>query len=67
PRYFIHTIGDAHIYKNHIEGIKEQLTRTPKKLPTIKIANKPMHELTIDDFELVGYEHDPFIKFEIAV
>lgn len=67
PRYFIHTIGDAHIYKNHIDGIKEQLTRTPKKLPTMKIADKPINELTIDDFELIGYEHDPFIKFEIAV
>ena len=67
PRYFVHTLGDAHIYKNHIEGIKLQLTRTPHKLPTLKIAKKPFWELKFEDFELEGYEHDKFIKFPIAV
>jgi thymidylate synthase len=67
PRYFIHTIGDAHIYSNHVDGIKEQLTRTPKPLPKMTIANKPFDQLTEDDFVLENYEHDDFIKFPIAV
>lgn len=67
PRYFVHTLGDAHIYKNHVEGLKLQLTRTPRKLPTLKIVKKPFWQLKYEDFELVGYEHDEFIKFPIAV
>jgi thymidylate synthase len=64
---FTHTIGDAHIYLNHIEGMCKQLTRTPKALPQLKLANKPLDQLTFDDFEVIGYEHDPFIKFKVAV
>lgn len=67
PRFFVHTIGDAHIYKNHLEGMRLQLTRTPHKLPTLKIAKKPFWEITYEDFELIDYEHDEFIKFPIAV
>jgi thymidylate synthase len=67
PRYFIHTFGDAHIYSNHIEGLKEQLNRTPKKRPELKIADKPFWDLEFEDFELVGYESDAPIKFPIAV
>lgn len=67
PGIFVHTLGDAHIYKNHEEGLKEQLTRTPHKLPELRLAKKPFDEITLEDFELVGYEHDLFIKFEIAV
>ena len=67
PRYFIHTFGDAHIYLNHIDGLKEQLTRTPKPLPKLKIAKKPFWDLEFEDFELTGYEHDEPIKFSIAV
>ena len=67
PRYFVHTLGDAHIYKNHVEGLKLQLTSTPHKLPILKIAKKPFWELKYEDFELIGYEHDEFIKFPIAV
>lgn len=67
PRYFVHTIGDAHIYSNHIDGLKEQLTRTPKKLPQLKLAKKPFWEITFEDFELLNYEHDAFIKFPVAV
>ena len=67
PRYFIHTFGDAHIYLNHLEGLKEQLSRTPKKRPTLKIADKPFWELKFEDFELVDYECDDPIKFPIAV
>lgn len=67
PRYFIHTFGDAHIYLNHLDGVKEQLSRTPGKLPQIKIADKSIWDLVFEDFELLNYEHQPFIKFPIAV
>ncbi len=65
--YFSHTIVDAHIYVNHVDGLKQQLQRTPKALPQLKIADKPLDQLTFEDFELVGYESDPPIKFEVAV
>jgi len=67
PGIFTHTMGDAHIYLNHIDGLKEQLTRTPKPLPTLRIAKKPFWDLKFEDFEVLNYEHDPFIKFEVAV
>jgi thymidylate synthase len=67
PGVFVHTIGDAHIYKNHIEGLKETLTRKPFPLPQLKIAKKPFWELKFEDFELVNYQFHPFIKFPIAV
>jgi thymidylate synthase len=67
PGIFTHTMGDAHIYLNHVEGLQEQLKRTPKALPQLKIAKKPFWDLKFEDFELVGYEHDPFIKFKVAV
>lgn len=64
---FTHTLGDAHIYTNHIEGVKKQLARKPKNLPELRIAKKPFWELLFSDFELIGYEHDSFIKFPVAV
>ena len=67
PGIFVHTIGDAHIYSNHIEGLKEQITRPTHKLPTLKIAKKPFWDLKFEDFTLEGYEHEKFIKFPIAV
>lgn len=67
PGTFAHSIVDAHIYVNHVDGLKEQLTRKPKPLPTLKIANKPVDELTFDDFTLENYDPDPVIKFEVAV
>lgn len=67
PGVFAHSIVDAHIYVNHIDGLKEQLTRTPKALPELKIANKPVDELSLGDFELIGYDPDPLIRFEVAV
>ncbi len=67
PRYFIHTIGDAHLYSNHLEGAKKQLLRLPKRRPTVSIAKKPFFELEYEDFELKDYAHDEFIKFEVAV
>ncbi|HBD43101.1 MAG TPA: thymidylate synthase, partial [Bacteroidetes bacterium] len=67
PGTFAHTIVDAHIYVNHIDGLKEQLTRTPKPLPSLTIAQKPIDQLTFDDFTLDGYDPDPVIRFEVAV
>ena len=67
PGVFAHTIVDAHIYVNHIDGLKEQLTRSPKALPKLKIANKPVDQLSFGDFELTGYDPDPLIRFEVAV
>jgi thymidylate synthase len=67
PGIFTHTIGDAHIYKNHIEGLREQLKRKPRKLPQLILKKKPFWEIKYEDFELTGYKHDPFIKFPIAV
>ena len=67
PRYFIHTFGDAHIYENHLDGMKEQLSRTPKKRPTLEIADKAFWNLNFEDFELKNYECDEAIKLPIAV
>lgn len=67
PGIFIHTLGDAHIYLNHVEGLKTQLNRTPKMLPQLKIVKKPVFELTFEDVKLFNYQHDEFIKFPIAV
>ena len=67
PRHFIHTLGDAHIYLNHVEGLKLQLERTPHPLPRLRIAHKPLFELGFEDIELLDYQHHPFIRFEVAV
>ncbi len=69
PGDFIHTLGDAHLYSNHLEQTKLQLSRTPKKLPIMKINPKVnnIFDFTYEDFELVGYEPDPHIKGKVAV
>ena len=67
PGIFTHTLGDAHIYLNHLDGIREQLSRTPMPLPHVNIASKPIFDLKFEDFELKGYQHLPFIKFPVAV
>lgn len=67
PGIFAHTIVDAHIYENHVDGLKEQLKREPRPLPTLKIARKPVDELTYDDFELLNYDPHPVIRFPVAV
>ena len=67
PGIFVHTLGDTHIYINHIEGLKEQIRRTPKPLPQLKLKKKKVLEMTFEDIELQNYQHDAFIKFPIAV
>lgn len=66
---FIHTFGDAHIYSNHFEQMKLQLTREPKKLPTIKINNevKNIFDFKFEDFILENYDPHPHIKGKVAV
>lgn len=64
---FAHTLIDAHVYVNHIDGLKKQLQREPLKLPELQIANKPLPDLTFGDFKLVNYEHHDAIKFDVAV
>ncbi|MFD0917626.1 thymidylate synthase [Pseudahrensia aquimaris] len=66
---FVHTFGDAHLYSNHFEQAKLQLTRKPKALPQMKINPnvRDIFAFTFDDFELVGYEADPHIKAPVAV
>ena len=67
PGVFVHTIGDAHIYTNHIEGVKRQLEREPLPRPRVTIAARPLDEIQFEDIELHDYQHHPFIKFAIAV
>jgi thymidylate synthase len=69
PGDFVHTLGDAHIYLNHIEQVNLQLTREPRKLPTMKINPqvKNIFDFKFEDFELIGYDPHPHIKGEVAV
>jgi len=61
-------LGDTHIYHNHVEGLREQLSREVMKLPTIKTNNfKSIFDWEYTDTEVIGYEHHPRIKFEVAV
>ena len=66
---FVHTLGDAHIYNNHLEQVDLQLTRKPKKLPKMKINPdvKSIFDFKIDDFKLENYESDSHIKGAISV
>ncbi len=69
PGEFIHTLGDAHLYLNHIEQADLQLTRRPFPLPEMRInpAVTDIFDFTYEDFELVGYEAHPHIKAPVAV
>ncbi len=67
PGEFVHTLIDAHIYVNHIEGLKKQLEREPYPLPQLTINPRPLDELTAEDFILTGYRHHEPIRFEVAV
>jgi thymidylate synthase len=69
PGDFVHTLGDAHIYTNHIEQVKLQLSRQPFALPQMKINRdiKNIFDFKFNDFELVNYEAHPHIKGKVAV
>ena len=66
---FVHTFGDAHLYSNHLEQARLQLTREPYPLPEMKINPdvKDIFSFRYEDFELVGYQAHPHIKAAIAV
>jgi thymidylate synthase len=69
PGTFVHTFGDLHLYSNHFEQAKLQLTREPRPLPSMKLNPKikNIHDFRYEDFELVGYDPHPPIKAPIAV
>lgn len=74
PYELIGNLGDCHIYKNHIEGVKEQIKRIPHKLPTLKLPevhctdlNSYLEQVKTSDFVLENYEHEPKIVYPMAV
>ncbi|MBC2171855.1 thymidylate synthase [Listeria booriae] len=66
---FVHTMGDAHLYNNHIEQVNEQLSRTPRALPKLVLSDKPasIFDFDVADITLEGYEPHPAIKAPISV
>lgn len=69
PGHFIHTFGDAHIYNNHINQVKEQLSRQPKTLPTIRLNPEisSIFDFKYEDIELINYDPHPHIKGDVAI
>lgn len=69
PGEFIHTLGDAHLYSNHLDQARLQLSREPRQLPTMKINPevKDIFAFRFEDFELINYDPHPAIKAEVAV
>jgi thymidylate synthase len=69
PGEFVHTLGDAHIYSNHFEQVKQQLSRDAKDLPIMKINPhvKDIFSFKFDDFEILNYDPHPLIKAPVAV
>ena len=66
---FVHTLGDAHLYSNHLDQANLQLSRSPRQLPKMKLnpAIKNIFDFSYDDFELEGYDPHPLIKGKVAV
>jgi thymidylate synthase len=69
PGDFIHTLGDAHLYQNHLDQARLQLARTPYPMPRMRLAPtvKDIFGFRYEDFELIGYQAHPHIKAEVAV
>jgi len=69
PGDFVHTFGDLHLYSNHVEQAKLQLSRESRPLPTMKLKStvKNIHDFKFEDFELVGYDPHPAIKAPVAI
>jgi thymidylate synthase len=69
PGEFIHVLGDAHLYQNHLEQVREQLTRAPRPLPTMRLnpAVKNIDGFRFEDFELLNYNPHPHIAAPVAV
>jgi thymidylate synthase len=69
PGDFVHTIGDAHVYVNHVDAVNEQLTREPMAFPKLKINpdKKDIDGFEYSDFEVVGYKPHKTIKMKMAV
>lgn len=69
PGEFIHTLGDAHIYSNHVDQVRTQLTRDPRPLPRVRLnpERRELEEFVYEDFELIGYDPHPPIKAPVAV
>lgn len=71
PKRFVHSFGDAHIYMNSVDQVKEQLSRTPMKPPKLSIPQidslKDISNYEIDDFKLLNYDHHPAIKAKMAI
>ncbi|HCZ14379.1 MAG TPA: thymidylate synthase, partial [Candidatus Accumulibacter sp.] len=69
PGDFVHTLGDAHLYSNHFEQARLQLTRTPRALPTMRLqtAVSDLFSFRIEDFVLEGYDPHPHIAAAVAV
>lgn len=70
PCEFIHVLGDAHIYLNHLDAVKKQLPRKPYPLPKLRIKDRGQTEIDhfeMDDFELINYQHHDTIRAEMAV
>jgi thymidylate synthase len=68
PGEFVHSFGDAHLYTNHVDQARLQLTREPRPLPTMRVAPKTdLFDFAFEDFVLEGYDPHPHIKAEVAV
>jgi thymidylate synthase len=69
PGEFVHTLGDAHVYKNHLDQVREQLSRSPRPLPKMELNPEVrcLENFRFEDFTLVGYDPHPTIKAPVAV